>query len=197
MLNKKLIICFLISLISVNVFSMDFNWDFGTVFLGGYTGFEKDSVESEMELDIEVLDFRFETEDGFSISLSPLKCIFFLDGKESSDFPLSFINCSFAYDIFKFEKNIQLMPYVSLHVGAQSLKNSWADCGILFNTFARSSDSQEQAVLESCNIDFNIFTMKAGVRLYQLRPDIYFDVGVNILLFTLLFFGNSGNTSSY
>ena len=192
--KKVFLIPILISFFSIKLFSMDFNWDFGTVLFGGYTGFTKDYVESEMELNVQILDFRFETEDGFSISLSPLNCILFLDGKEHNDFPLSFINCSFAYDFFRFEKNIQLMPYLSLHVGAQSLKNSWADCGIAFNTFARSSGSQEGDVMESCNIDFDIFTAKAGVRLYQLRPDIYFDVGVNILLFILLFFGNGGKT---
>lgn len=173
---------------------MDFNWDFGTVLFGGYTSFEEESVENGMELNLQILDFRFESEKGFSISLSPLNCIFFLDGKEHSDFPLSFINCSFAYDFFKFEKNIQLMPYLSLHVGAQSLKNSWADCGIAFNAFAHSSNYQEPDTFESCNIDFDIFTAKAGVRLIQLRPQIYLDVGVNILLFTLLFFGNGGKT---
>lgn len=95
---------------------------------------------------------------------------------------------------FKFKKNIQLMPFVSLHLGLEGLKNSWADCGIVFKTFPRYSDSQEQNLLQACNIDFNIFTAKAGFRYAYLKPQLYLDIGVNVLLFTMLFFGNSGNS---
>ena len=176
---------------------MDFNWDFGTFFFGGYSEYKNNSIEGSLELNVQILDFRFETENGFSISASPFNCFFPLNNKETDDVLLSLVNCTLAYDIFEFKRNIQLMPFVSVHVGLESLQKSWADCGIVFNTFAHSADSQEQNLLNACNIDFNIFTVKAGARfikLQQIQPQIYLDVGINILLFTLLFFGNSGNS---
>ena len=182
------------SVVSLMANPFKFNWDFGTFYFGGLAAYEKDSMEGELEIDVQLFDFRFETENGFSISLSPFDLCLPLDGKEHSDLFLSLVNCSFAYDVFKFKKNIQLMPFVSLHLGLEGLKNSWADCGIVFKTFPRYSDSQEQNLLQACNIDFNIFTAKAGFRYAYLKPQLYLDVGVNVLLFTMLFFGNSGNS---
>lgn len=188
------IIFFLTSVISVMANPFKFNWDFGTIFFGGFSGYNNEVFESEMELNLQILDFRFETENGFSISASPFNCCFPLDSNEHDDSYFSFLNCTLAYDIFKFKKNVQLMPFVSLHAGAQGLQYSWADCGIVLNTFAHTSDSQEQNLMDFCNIDLNIFTVKTGVRVNQFKQAIYCDVGVNILLFTLLFFGNSGKT---
>lgn len=194
------IVFFVTSVVSVMANPFKFNWDFGTFFFGGYSEYKNNSIDGSLELNVQILDFRFETENGFSISASPFNCFFPLNNKETDDVLLSLVNCTLAYDIFEFKRNIQLMPFASFHLGLEGLQKSWADCGIVFNTFAHSADSQEQNLLDYCNIDFNIFTVKAGARfiqlqqLQQLQPQIYLDVGINILLFTLLFFGNSGNS---
>ena len=109
------IVFFVTSVISVMANPFKFNWDFGTFFFGGYSEYKNNSIDGSMELNVQILDFRFETEDGFSISMSPFNCFFPLNNKETDDVLLSLVNCTLAYDIFEFKKNIQLMPFASFH----------------------------------------------------------------------------------
>ena len=59
------------SVVSLMANPFKFNWDFGTFYFGGLAAYEKDSMEGELEIDVQLFDFRFETENGFLISLSP------------------------------------------------------------------------------------------------------------------------------
>ena len=68
--KKVFLICILISLISIKAFSLDFFWDFGTVFAGANLGYDG-SPGAEFELDAQVLDFRLESETGFLFAYSP------------------------------------------------------------------------------------------------------------------------------
>ena len=179
------------SLLPVAAEPFNFNWDFGSVFFGGYSGFSDynlNNFESEMELDVQVLNFRFETEDGFSFMFCPLNCWMNIRGNnKESDHLVSFFNCTFAYDLFEFQRAVQLMPYVALHaVALEGLHRFSVDCGIAFNTFPNSVDP-DGSLSSCCSIDLNIFTVKAGVRLNQFNPQAYLDIGINLLIIAMLF----------
>lgn len=179
------IILFTVSVCPVAAQLFDFNWDVGTAFFGGYTSLRQDVQESDFEIEIQALNFRFQTYDGFSFSISPFNLwMSLVDDEKPENLLITVINCTIAYDIFQFEKEIQLMPYGTIYaIAPENLLSLRADFGIMFNWFGNSDSSEES----SCNMDMNFVTAKAGFRMNQYKLQGFFDLGINLLVLGMLF----------
>ena len=193
MFKKKLSICvLLLSLMAGNVFSMDFNWDFGTVFGGGNIGYDG-CIGPEFELDAQVLDFRLEFETGFLLAYSPFNFWGVLNKQEEPDITLmTFGNFTLGYDIFRFRKDVELIPYIACYAGAlEGLDKFRVDCGILFNLYADLIwPSEIQAAQENNHLRGEILAAKTGIRLNQGQPQIYADLGFNLIALGMTLFSN-------
>ena len=192
-MNKKLPLCFLLfSLITVNVFSLDFYWDFGTVFAGANLGYDG-SPGAEFELDAQVLDFRLEFETGCLLAYSPFNFWGVLNGRDDPDITLmTFGNFTLGYDIFRFRKDAELIPYIACYAGAiEGLKKFRVDCGVLFNLYADLIWPGEiLSAQENYHLRGEILAAKAGIRLNQGQPQIYADIGFNLIALGMALFSN-------
>ena len=200
MMNKKFSLCFLLfSLITVNVFSMDFYWDFGTVFAGGNLGYDG-SIGPEFELDAQVLDFRLESETGFLLAYSPFNFWGVLNGGQDPDVTLVTIgNFTLGYDIFRFRKDAELIPYIACYAGALGEWDKFrVDCGLMFNVYADLIwPSEIQNAQENYHLRGEILAAKAGIRLNQGQPQLYADLGVNLIALGMAFFDPSDYEGSH
>ena len=200
MMNKKFSLCFLLfSLITVNVFSMDFYWDFGTVFAGGNLGYDG-SIGPEFELDAQVLDFRLESETGFLLAYSPFN---FWGVFNDSDDPLgtlvTFGNFTLGYDIFRFRNDAELIPYIACYAGAlEGWDKFRVDCGVMFNLYADLIWPVEiQNAQKNNHLRGEILAAKAGIRLNQGQPQLYADLGFNLIALGMAFFDPSDYEGSH
>lgn len=190
MLKKKLtLVVLLFSLITVNVFSLDFNWDFGTVFAGGNIGYDG-SIGPEFELDAQVGDFRLESGAGFLLAYSPFNFWGVLNGRDDPDIILmTFGNFTLGYDIFRFRKDAELIPYIACYLGAIGEWDKFrVDCGVLFNLYADLIWPVEiQNAQKNNHLRGEILAAKAGIRLNQGQPQLYADLGFNLIALGMAF----------
>ncbi|MBP5601413.1 MAG: hypothetical protein J6X78_01680 [Treponema sp.] len=163
---------------------LKFYWDFGTAFLGGDVDSKNNSVDFDWEIDVQVLDFRLETENGFTFGFSPFNVLWedVSSGKEDVEL-ITFGNFTVAYDFFKHERMVELGPYVSVFTLAlDSIKNFRIDAGLLLNMYF--TDIWPEAMIaaeENMHLRCELISAKTGVRLNQLKPEFYFDVGINLI----------------
>ena len=191
MLKKKLYICVLLfSLVTVNVFSMDFYWDFGTAFAGAKLGYDG-SPGPEFELDVQALDLRLETSPGFLFAYSPFNFWGVLNGRKEQDISLmTFGNFTLGYDIFRFRKDAELIPYIACYAGAiEGWDKFRVDVGVLFNLYADLIWPKEiQKAQSDYHLRGEILAAKAGIRLNQGEPQLYADFGLNLIAIGMAFF---------
>ena len=187
--KKVFLITILISLISIKAFSMDFFWDFGTMFAGGNLGYDG-SPGLEGEVDIQILDFRLETQSGFLLAYSPFNIWGILNRPEQPDITLmTFGNFTLGYDVFRFRKDVELIPYIAGYAGAlEGIDKFRVDCGVLFNVYADSIWPTEiQTAQENNHLRGEILAAKAGIRLNQGQPQLYADIGFNLIALGMAF----------
>ena len=187
--KKVFLISILIWLISCKVFALDFFWDFGTVFAGANLGYDG-SIGPEFELDAQVLDFRLESEKGFLVAWSPFNFWGVLNKQDEPDITLaSFGNFTLAYDIFRFRKDAELMPYIACYAGAlEGWDKFRLDCGLMFNLYADLIwPSEIQNTQENYHLRGEILAAKAGIRLNQGQPQLYADLGFNLIALGMAF----------
>ena len=189
---------FLSALILIFVFcsyvsakSFDFFWDFGTAYIGGNVSKNDNLAPFEWEADIQVFDFRLEGVNGFTFAFSPFNYWCILNAPQDEDIQLiTCANFTAAYDIFKHQQNIELAPYVSAYAGAlEGIKKFRVDAGLLFNVYYSDIWPQEMIAAENnYNLRGEIISTRLGVRLNELKPQFYFDFGVNIFALGMIFF---------
>lgn len=187
--KKVFLISILISLISIKAFSLDFFWDFGTVFAGGNIGYDG-SIGPEFELDAQVGDFRLESATGFLLAYSPFNFWGVLNGRDDPDITLTtFGNFTLGYDIFRFRKDAELIPYIACYAGAvEGLDKFRVDCGLLFNLYSDLIWPGEiQNAQENYHLRGEILAAKAGIRLNQGQPQLYADFGLNLIALGMVF----------
>ena len=182
---------FLSALILIFVFfsyvsakSFDFFWDFGTAYIGGNVSKNDNLAPFEWEADIQVLDFRLEGVNGLTFAFSPFNCWCILNPPQDQDIHLiTFANFTAAYDIFKHERNIELAPYVSAYAGAlEGIEKFRVDAGLVFNVYYSGIWPQEMVDAEdNSHLRGEIISAKLGARLNELKPQFYFDFGVNLI----------------
>ena len=190
--KKVFLITILISLVSIKAFSIDFFWDFGTVFAGGHLGYDG-SPGPEFELDAQVLDFRLESETGFLLAYSPFNFWGVLNKINEPDITLmTFGNFTLGYDVFRFRKDAELIPYIAGYAGAiEGLDKFRVDCGVMFNLYADLIwPSEIQAAQENNHLRGEILAAKAGIRLNQGQPQLYADIGFNLIALGMVLFSN-------
>ena len=116
MKNKKIYLTIVLIFLSVNAFCADFFWDFGTAFIGGKLGYDG-SGGPVFEADIQVLDLRLETDIGFLLAFSPFNTWAVLNRPQEPYINLTtFANFTLGYDIFRFRKDFEIIPYISQHL---------------------------------------------------------------------------------
>ncbi len=187
--KKVIVISILISLISIKAFSMDFFWDFGTAFGGGFLGYDG-SPGVQGEIDIQVGDFRLESATGFLLSYSPFNFWGVINGRDDPDITLmTFGNFTLGYDIFRFRKDAELIPYIAGYAGAlEGWDRFRVDCGLMFNIYADLIwPSEIQNAQENYHLRGEILAAKAGIRLNQGEPQLYADLGFNLIALGMVF----------
>ena len=188
--SKYILLSIILFFVSSNSFAFDFFWDFGTAFVGGNLGYDG-SVEIVGEADIQILDFRLETETGLSFAFSPCNFWCVLNKSEEEDIHLvTFANFTIAYDIFRFQKDAELMPYFCSYLGAfEGINRFRIDCGLVFNIYADVIWPQEIINAQNNNhLRGEILSAKLGIRLNQYKPQIFADIGFNIIALGMIFF---------
>ena len=178
---------------------MDFYWDFGTVFAGGNLGYDG-SIGPEFELDAQVLDFRLESETGFLLAYSPFNFWGVLNGRDDPDTTLmTFGNFTLGYDIFRFRKDAELIPYIACYAGAlEGWGKFRVDCGVMFNLYADLIWPVEiQNAQKNNHLRGEILAAKAGIRLNQGQPQLYADLGFNLIALGMAFFDPSDYEGSH
>ena len=164
--------------------SFDFFWDFGTAFIGGNVGNSDKLAPFEWEADIQVLDFRLEGVNGLTFAFSPFNCWCILNKPQEEDIHLiTFANFTAAYDIFKHERLVELAPYVSAYAGAlEGIKKFRVDAGLVFNVYTSHMWPEEMVdAEETSHLRGELISAKLGVRLNDLKPQFYFDFGMNLI----------------
>jgi len=190
---RKLFLSLILFSLSINAFALDFFWDFGTAFAGGNVGYDG-TIGPEFEADIQVLDFRLESDSGFSFAFSPCNFWCVLNEPEEEDIHLTtFGNFTLAYDIFRFRKNVELMPYVSSYLGAfEGLDKFRVDCGLVFNVYSDLIWPNEIVEAQNNNhLRGEILSTKVGLRLNQYKPQIFASIGFNVIALAMIFFGDT------
>ena len=88
-----------------------------------------------------------------------------------------------AYDIFKHERLVELAPYVSAYAGAlEGIKKFRVDCGLVFNVYSSLMWPEEMVdAEETSHLRGELISAKIGVRLNDLKPQFYFDFGMNLI----------------
>ena len=164
--------------------SFDFFWDFGTAFIGGNVGNSDTLAPFEWEADIQVLDFRLEGVNGLTFAFSPFNFWCILNKPQEEDIHLiTFANFTAAYDIFKHERLVELAPYVSAYAGAlEGIKKFRVDAGLVFNVYSSLMWPEEMVdAEETSHLRGELISAKLGVRLNELKPQFYFDFGMNLI----------------
>ena len=189
---------FLSALILIFVFSsyvsaksFDFFWDFGTAYIGGNVSKNGNLAPFEWEADIQVLDFRLEGVNGLTFAFSPFNCWCILNPPQDQDIHLiTFANFTAAYDIFKHERNIELAPYVSAYAGAlEGIEKFRVDAGLVFNVYSSLIWPEEMIEAEeTSHLRGELLSAKLGARLNELKPQFYFDFGVNLIALGMMIF---------
>ena len=193
MKNKKIYLTIVLIFLSVNAFCMDFFWDFGTAFIGGKLGYDG-SGGPVLEADIQVLDLRLETDIGFLFAFSPFNAWAVLNKHSAPDIHLTtFGNLTVGYDIFRFRKDFELIPYIAGYAGAlEGLKKFRVDCGVMFNLYGDLIWPQEiMDAQENRHLRGEILAAKGGIRLNMGEPQLYADLGVNLIGLGMVLFSNS------
>ena len=181
--------------------NLDFYWDFGTVFAGGNLAFNNPSdgkgqpaaVKLFGEFDAQLLDFRLEGENGFLLAFSPFNFRGIFNSPKDDDSSLvTFANLTIGYELFKFQENVELIPYLTLYaVALEGMEKVRFDFGLLFNLYSASIWPDEiRAADETHHLRGEILAVKAGVRLNQLQPQLYVDLGFNAIALGMAFFQN-------
>ena len=189
---------FLSALILIFVFcsyvsakSFDFFWDFGTAYIGGNVSKNDDLAPFEWEADIQVLDFRLEGVNGLTFAFSPFNCWCILNPPQDQNIHLiTFANFTAAYDIFKHERNIELAPYVSAYAGAlEGIEKFRVDSGLVFNVYSSLIWPEEMIETEeTSHLRGELLSAKLCIRLNELKPQFYFDFGMNIFALGMVLF---------
>ena len=184
-MKKLFLFLFLIaSCVSLYSKSFDFFWDFGTAYIGGNVGKSDTLAPFEWEADIQVLDFRLEGVNGLTFAFSPFNCWCILNKPQEEDIHLiTFANFTAAYDIFKHERLVELAPYVSAYAGAlEGIKKFRVDAGLVFNVYSSLLWPEEMVdAEETSHLRGELISAKIGVRLNDLKPQFYFDFGMNLI----------------
>ena len=184
-MKKLFLFLFLIaSCVSLYSKSFDFFWDFGTAYIGGNVGKSDTLAPFEWEADIQVLDFRLEGVNGLTFAFSPFNCWCILNKPQEEDIHLiTFANFTAAYDIFKHERLVELAPYVSAYAGAlEGIKKFRVDCGLVFNVYSSLMWPEEMVdAEETSHLRGELISVKIGARLNDLKPQFYFDFGMNLI----------------
>ncbi|MBR5402006.1 MAG: hypothetical protein IK102_09370 [Treponema sp.] len=191
MKNKKIYLTIVLIFLSVNAFCADFFWDFGTAFIGGKLGYDG-SGGPVFEADIQVLDLRLETDIGFLFAFSPFNTWAVLNRPQEPYINLTtFANFTLGYDIFRFRKDFEIIPYISGYgVAIEGLKRFRVDIGVLFNMYADLIWPKEiLAAAENYHLRGELFAGKLGIRLNQGQPQVYADLGVNLFGLGFVLFG--------
>ena len=178
-----LIVLFL-SCVSLHAKSFDFFWDFGTAYIGVNAGKTETLAPFNWEADIQILDFRLEGVNGITFAFSPFNCWCILNAPQDEDIHLiTFANFTAAYDIFKHERNVELAPDVSAYAGAlEGIEKFRVDAGLVFNVYYSGFWPQEMVDAEdSSHLRGEIISAKLGARLNELKPQFYFDFGINLI----------------
>ena len=186
---SALIIIFVFSSF-VSAKSFDFFWDFGTAFIGGNVGKNDNLATFDWEADIQVLDFRLEGVNGLTFAFSPFNYWCILNGPQDEDIQLmTFGNFTVAYDFFKHERNIELAPYVSAYAGAlEGIKKFRLDAGLVFNVYNSQIWPKEMLdAEETSHLRGELISAKLGARLNDLKPQFYFDFGINLIALGMIF----------
>ena len=172
------------SCVSLYSKSFDFFWDFGTAYIGGNVGKSDTLAPFEWEADIQVLDFRLEGVNGLTFAFSPFNWWCILNKPQEEDIHLiTFANFTAAYDIFKHERLVELAPYVSAYAGAlEGIKKFRVDAGLVFNVYTSLMWPEEMVdAEETSHLRGELISAKIGVRLNELKPQFYFDFGMNLI----------------
>ena len=172
------------SCVSLYSKSFDFFWDFGTAYIGGNVGKSDTLAPFEGEVDIQVLDFRLEGVNGLTFAFSPFNWWCILNKPQEEDIHLiTFANFTAAYDIFKHERLVELAPYVSAYAGAlEGIKKFRVDCGLVFNVYSSLMWPEEMVdAEETSHLRGELISAKLGARLNDLKPQFYFDFGMNLI----------------
>ena len=190
---KKLFIALILFVSSFSLYSksFDFFWDFGTAYIGGNVGKNDSFVPFEWETDIQILDFRLEGVNGLTLAFSPFNFWCILNAPEEEDIHLvTFGNFTVAYDVFKHERNIELAPYVSAYAGAlEGIEKFRVDAGLIFNLYYSDIWPDEMIAAENNSyLRGELISAKLGARLNELKPQFYFDVGVNLIALGMILF---------
>ncbi|MBO4639781.1 MAG: hypothetical protein J5710_08515 [Treponema sp.] len=184
-MKKLFLFLFLIaSCVSLYSKSFDFFWDFGTAYIGGNVGKSDTLAPFEGEADIQVLDFRLEGVNGLTFAFSPFNWWCILNKPQEEDIHLiTFANFTAAYDIFKHERLVELAPYVSAYAGAlEGIKKFRVDGGLVFNVYSSLMWPEEMVdAEETSHLRGELISAKIGVRLNDLKPQFYFDFGMNLI----------------
>ena len=184
---KKLIclLLLLFCLFPLTAAPINFFWDFGTAFLGGDVDFKNNSIDFDWEIDVQVLDFRLETENGFTFGFSPFNVLWedVSSNKEDDYNLITFGNFTAAYDFFKHERMVELGPYVSAFtIALEGIKRFRIDAGFLLNLYF--TDIWPEAMIaaeENMHLRCELISAKTGFRLNEMKPEFYFDIGLNLI----------------
>ena len=200
-LSKKVLsTLFVLLLCSVSLYSksFDFFWDFGTAFIGGNVSKNDNLSPFEWEADIQVLDFRLEGVNGLTFAFSPFNWWCIINAPQEEDIHLiTFGNFTVAYDLFKHERLVELAPYVSAYAGAlEGIEKFRLDAGLVFNVYSSLMWPEEMiAAEETSHLRGELISAKIGVRLNELKPQFYFDFGMNLIALGMII--SSGNPEDW
>ena len=183
---KKFLIITALCFSSLPIFAAPWNiyWDFGTAYLGGFASADFAQPGFECEADLQFFDFRLETESGITFAVSPFNLWGVLDNNLEEDIYLAtFANFTVSYDFLKYNRNLDLSPYVSAF--ALSVEDSGQfriDAGVSFNLYGSEFWPRAMAEAEdSVHLRGELISAKTGIRLNRLKPEFYFDFGFNFL----------------
>lgn len=183
-MKKKCLLILFLCVINLTVFAFEFRWGLGCVSIGGEINREINAI-----FDAKIVDFALAADNGIYLYYSPFNytCQINKDS-ENNNHREYFLNLGLGYDFFRFNKQIELLPFLEAHyLALEGIEKYKFESGICLKIFSRSSFSESA---ELYKMKGEILNIKSGLSFQDETPSFYFSIGTDLLNLLMMMWGS-------